>query len=138
MFMTLEVSIIVPERVFWKDNVEEIILPTLTGQIGILTNHTPLMTGLEIGVLFIRLSPDVEWLPFIVAGGFALINKNRVTILVNEAELGSDINIKEAESTFLDIQSQLKDAMDEKTKLKLTSKLEKAFARLQFARQKYS
>ena len=80
---------LVPERVFWKDNAKEIILPTLTGQIGILTDHAPLITGLTTGVLRIRNSPTSEWLPVIVTGGFALVNKNKVTILVNEAELGS-------------------------------------------------
>jgi len=136
--MTLDISIIVPERVFWKDNAKEVILPTLSGQIGILTNHTPLITGLTNGVLLIRNSPTSEWLPVIIAGGFALVNKNKVTILVNEAELGSEIDIQEAEATFLDIQSKLESATDAKTKLELTSKLKKARARLQFAQQKNS
>jgi F0F1-type ATP synthase epsilon subunit len=41
------------------------------------------------GVLLIRSSSSTDWLSVIVTGGFALVNKNKVTILVNEAELGS-------------------------------------------------
>ena len=37
--MSLQVSIIIPDRIFWKDQAEEIILPTLTGQMGILNNR---------------------------------------------------------------------------------------------------
>lgn len=136
--MSLEVSIIVPERVFWKDSAKEIILPTLTGQIGILTNHTPIISGLTNGVLLIRSSSSTDWLSVIVTGGFALVNKNKVTILVNEAELGSEIDIQEAESTFLDIQSKLEIATDTKTKLELMSKFKKARARLQYVQQKNS
>lgn len=52
--MTLEVSIIVPDRIFWKDNAKEIILPTLSGQMGVLTNHIPLLTGLDTGLVMIH------------------------------------------------------------------------------------
>lgn len=64
-------------------------MPTLTGQIGILPGHTPIVTGLDTGIIFIRKSQDSEWLLVIVSGGFALVNKNKVTVLVNAAELGS-------------------------------------------------
>ena len=39
----------VPDRIFWKDEVKEIILPTLSGQMGVLKGHIPLLTGLDIG-----------------------------------------------------------------------------------------
>lgn len=39
----------VPDRVFWKTNAKEIILPTLTGQMGVLKDHIPILTGLDIG-----------------------------------------------------------------------------------------
>lgn len=44
---------LVPDRVFWKDNAKEVILPTLTGQMGVLTNHIPLLAGLDTGCEFI-------------------------------------------------------------------------------------
>lgn len=44
-------TLFVPDRVFWKDNAKEIILPTLTGQMGVLKNHIPLLTGLDTGRL---------------------------------------------------------------------------------------
>lgn len=39
----------VPDRVFLKDTTKEIILPTLNGQMGILQDHIPILTGLDIG-----------------------------------------------------------------------------------------
>lgn len=127
--MTLEVSIIVPDRVFWKDNVKEIILPTLSGQMGVLSNHIPLLTGLDTGVVLIRNESSSSWINVVVMGGFALVNNNKVTILVNEAELGSDINAEEAEATFLSSKLALENSSDAKKKIELTSQFKKARAR---------
>lgn len=39
--------------------------------------------------MFLKISSDLSWIVIVVMGGFALVNNNKVTILVNEAELGS-------------------------------------------------
>ena len=49
---------LVPDRVFWRGNVKEFILPTLTGQMGVLKDHIAVLTGLDIGrviyIFFLR------------------------------------------------------------------------------------
>lgn len=57
--------------------------------MGVLTNHIPLLTGLDTGSILVRKPSSNEWIYIVVMGGFALVNNNKVTILVNEAELGS-------------------------------------------------
>lgn len=42
-------TLLIPDKVFWKNNATEIILPTLTGQMGVLKGHIPLLTGLDTG-----------------------------------------------------------------------------------------
>lgn len=131
--MTLKVCIMAPDRVFWNASAEEIILPTNTGQMGVLTNHTPLITGLDIGVMMVR--PDKNTAPLAMAlmGGFALIQENTVTILVNEAELGSSINAAEAEAAFTEAQSALEKAQNAGRKEKIEASLafKRARARMQ-------
>nr|YP_009541120.1 ATPase epsilon subunit [Lepocinclis steinii]AYQ93618.1 ATPase epsilon subunit [Lepocinclis steinii] len=129
--MSLEVSIIVPDRVFWRSNAKEIILPTLSGQMGVLKDHIPLLTGLDTGVMKVRSETDSRWLVMAVMGGFALVNNNKVTILVNEAELGSDINYEQAEQTYLEAKSSLDNliASDGKDKLEAVLRLKKSKAR---------
>jgi F-type H+-transporting ATPase subunit epsilon len=61
--------------------------------MGVLKNHIPLLTGLDTGVIWIRKAKSSPWEYFVVAGGFALVNNNNVTILVNEAELGSVLEL---------------------------------------------
>jgi F-type H+-transporting ATPase subunit epsilon len=134
--MNLEVSIIVPDRVFWKERAKEIILPTLNGQMGILNNHIPVLTGLDVGVIYIRTPFSNEWIIFVVMGGFALVNNNKVTILVNEAELGSDIDRVEAEQTFLTSKASLDFADNGKKKIELESQFKRARVRYSLFSQK--
>jgi len=52
--MSLNVRVITPDKVVIDTTVEEIILPSSTGQLGILTDHAPLLTVVDIGVMRIR------------------------------------------------------------------------------------
>jgi F-type H+-transporting ATPase subunit epsilon len=56
--MNLQVCIMTPDEIFWNEQAEEIILPTNTGQMGVLTNHAPIITALDIGVMSIRTNKD--------------------------------------------------------------------------------
>ena len=91
--MALHISIIAPDRTVWDSNAEEVILPSSTGQLGILRGHAPLLTALDIGVMRVR--TDKEWTPIVLMGGFAEVENDELTILVNGAEEGASID-KEA------------------------------------------
>nr|YP_009538670.1 ATPase epsilon subunit [Phacus pleuronectes]AYQ93675.1 ATPase epsilon subunit [Phacus pleuronectes] len=130
--MSLEISIIVPDRIFWKSKTKEVILPTLSGQMGILKDHIPLLTGLDTGLMLVRSDSSLEWIVIAVMGGFALVNNNKVTILVNEAELGSDINPEEAESSFFSAKLLLENNSNLDSKKKLESLLQFKKARTRF------
>nr|AYC63784.1 ATP synthase CF1 subunit epsilon [Dichotomosiphon tuberosus] len=83
--MILYVRIITPDKIFLESSlIEEIILPTNTGQLGVLKNHASLITALDIGVLFYRIQK--KWISIALMGGFALIQNNFIIILVNEAQ----------------------------------------------------
>jgi F-type H+-transporting ATPase subunit epsilon len=103
--------------------------------MGVLTNHIPLLTGLDIGVVLIRDQISLQWKPVIVTGGFALVNNNNITILVNEAELGLQLNYQEVESSFLETKLAFDTVSDPKKKIEINSKFKKARARFQVAQQ---
>lgn len=97
--------------------------------MGVLTNHIPLLTGLDTGIILIRDSNSLKWKSIVVTGGFALVNNNKLTILVNEAELGSDINADEAEANFIAIKATLDTSADGKKKFEIAGQFKKARAR---------
>ncbi|CAM6042369.1 unnamed protein product, partial [Sphagnum compactum] len=96
--MTLNLRVMAPNRIVWNSEVQEIILSTNSGQIGVLPNHAPLLTALDIGILKIRING--QWSTMALMGGFAMIDNNQMTILVNEAEKAVEINPQEARDTF--------------------------------------
>ena len=96
--MTLNLRVLSPNRVIWDSEVKEIIISTNSGQMGVLPNHVSLVTAVDIGVMKIRLNG--KWSTMALMGGFAKIDKDRITILVNNAERDVDIDLQKAQETF--------------------------------------
>nr|YP_010338166.1 ATP synthase CF1 epsilon subunit [Erythrolobus coxiae]UNJ17751.1 ATP synthase CF1 epsilon subunit [Erythrolobus coxiae] len=130
--MTLNIRVITPDRTIWDAQVEEAILPSSTGQVGILTDHMPMLTALDIGVMRVRI--DKEWIPIVLMGGFAEVEKNQLTILVNGAEEGCEIDLEVAEKNLESAMLNLEKAKTNKEKIDATQVLRKARARVQAAK----
>jgi ATP synthase F1 epsilon subunit len=125
-----EVSIMTPDAIlFSSKEVKEVVLPTTTGRMGILANHAPLVTGLDIGVMLISDSNDSNWTSVALLGGFALMKDNKVRIVVSEAKFGRDIDRQEAETVFLKAQEDLAKVEGKKEKIESTLALKRARAR---------
>ena len=132
--MTLTVRVITPDKTVWDSEAQETILPSTTGQLGILSGHAPLLTALDIGVMRVR--PEKDWLPIAIMGGFAEIEDNEVTILVNGAERGDEIDQEEAKLAFEQAQEALNKAEqgdNRQETIQATQVFKKTRARLQAA-----
>lgn len=131
--MSLQVKIMTPDKIFFNQEAEEIILPTNTGQMGVLSNHAPLITALDIGVMLVR--SQNTWTPLALMGGFALVKQNEVTVLVNEAESASTIDANEAEKSFEAAKVKLEEATNQKQKVEATFAFKRERARYQVVKQ---
>jgi len=127
--MSLNVRVITPDKVVWDAVAEEIILPSSTGQLGILTDHAPLLTALDIGVM--KLKTAGKWTFIVLMEGFAEVENNKVTILCNGAEEGSSINKATAQEELERVTLLVDQAETKKEKIEATIELRKAKARLQ-------
>ena len=127
--MALHISIIAPDRTVWDSNAEEVILPSSTGQLGILRGHAPLLTALDIGVMRVR--TDKDWTPIVLMGGFAEVENDELTILVNGAEEGASINKQEAQKELEEATILFNEAESSKDRIEATQNLRKARARAQ-------
>ena len=127
--MALHISIIAPDRTVWDANAEEVILPSSTGQLGILRGHAPLLTALDIGVMRVR--TDKDWTPIVLMGGFAEVENDELTILVNGAEEGSSIDKEEAQKELEEATIRFNEAESSKDRIEATQNLRKARARAQ-------
>ena len=127
--MALHISIIAPDRTVWDSNAEEVILPSSTGQLGILRGHAPLLTALDIGVMRVR--TDKDWTPIVLMGGFAEVENDELTILVNGAEEGASINKQEEQKELEEATIRFNEAESSKDRIEATQNLRKARARAQ-------
>nr|AOV84709.1 ATP synthase CF1 subunit epsilon [Actinostachys pennula] len=127
--MVLKIRVMAPNRTVCNSKVREIVLPTSSGQIGVLPNHAPLLTALDIGVAKMR--HDEQWSAMALMGGFAMIDNNQVTILVNEAEQANEIDPEEAQKMFRKAQADLAKAKGNKQIIEAGSSFRRAKARLE-------
>ena len=130
--MAISLKVLAPNQNVYEGEAEEVILPSTTGQIGILPGHISLVTAIDIGVL--RLRMNSQWKSIALMGGFAEIESDEVIVLVNSAEVGSDIDVKKAEEALKEAKSAIsKFAENEKSpeKVKAINEISKAEARIQ-------
>ena len=127
--MSLNVRVITPDQTVWDAPADEVILPSSTGQVGILSDHAPLLTALDIGVM--RLKTDGNWASIVLMEGFAEVDDNKVTILCNGAEEGSSIDPKTAQEELEKNPLLVDEAETKKEKIEATIELRKSKARVQ-------
>ena len=127
--MSLNVRVITPDKVVWDADTEELILPSSTGQLGILTGHAPLLTALDIGVM--RLKTGSKWTSIVLMEGFAEVEKDTVTVLCNGAEEDDSIDATTAQADLEKTILLVEEAATKKEKIEATIELRKCKARIQ-------
>jgi F-type H+-transporting ATPase subunit epsilon len=108
----------------FDDEVYEVVLPTLDGEIGVLDHHMPLVSVADTGQVAVRRNPrdlDIQREYFAINGGAIEVADNVLRVLVDEADHAEDLN--EAE-----IQKALERALKMKTEAKDQVSLEHAQA----------
>ena len=131
--MIMDIRVLTPDRVICTTTANEVILPGVTGQVGVLDGHAALVTALDTGLLRIKL--DEAWTPIILCGGLAEIDRNRVTVLVNDVEEFVDVELREAtqqlEEATVAATIAIEKAENSKDRLDASLELKKANARVQ-------
>jgi F-type H+-transporting ATPase subunit epsilon len=131
--MPLVVRVIAPDKTVWDSTAEEVILPSTTGQLGILPSHAPLLTALDTGVMRVRAGRD--WVTIALMGGFAEVERDEVTILVNSAERGDAIDKEAARVAYVDAEASFSKVPsgDRQAQIQASQALKRARARFQAA-----
>ena len=96
--MSLTLRVLATDQNVFDGSADEVILPSTTGQLGILPGHISLLTAIDVGVLRVR--TNGAWNSIALMGGFAEVDADEVTVLVNKAELGTAIDASSAEAEF--------------------------------------
>ncbi len=108
----LKFKIATPEKVVYEDEIRQVSIPTMSGEITVLPNHIPLVSVIKAGELKI-VDKDGEH-PIAIAGGFLEIKgNNEIVILVDHAERAGDIDVEAAEKARARAEDEMEKAKSE-------------------------
>jgi len=132
----INLQIITPEKVAYKDKADQITLPTGDGEITILANHIPLISTMKHGELVIK--NDGKEIPMAVCNGFIEVKRNSIIVMTDIAERVEEIDEQKAKEAKEKAQNLLseKDRMSDVAFADATALLEKSLARIRVARRK--
>jgi len=91
----IRLDIVTAERLVYSEDVDEVVAPGVEGQLGILPQHSPLMTMLSPGELIVK--QEGNEISLAVSGGFMEVRPDRVIILADTAEKAEEIDLARAE-----------------------------------------
>ncbi len=128
--MTIRCEIVSQDRLVYKDDVDIVILPGIDGMMGILKDHSPVLSVLQFGVITVRKNNEEQF--FTVAGGIAEVQPDQVTVLADAAEDISEIDESRAEAAKARAEELLSraDDMDTDEYLMIQASLRKSSLRL--------
>jgi F-type H+-transporting ATPase subunit epsilon len=122
-----------PERSFFTGEIENLIVKTPEGEMGILTNHTPMVVSVSIGT--IKIKQDNEWIEAVLSEGFMEIKNEKTIILVDTAEWPHEIDINRANEAKQRAEERLQRQLSYQEYLSSKSAIARAMERLKIAKK---
>lgn len=127
-------KIITHERIIFEGEVDEIVIQAQTGQMGILKDHIPMTTVLEIGVTKVRQGDKERF--FATMGGVFQFKDDVATILTDVCEAGSDIDVTRANDAKSRAEARLAEGNAKIDSQRAQAALARSLARLKAALNK--
>jgi F-type H+-transporting ATPase subunit epsilon len=106
----LQLEIATPDRLVLSEDVDEVVLPSVEGSMGVLPGHAPLLARLDSGEVSYRVGNVRRYLA--VSGGFAEVLRTRVYVLAETAERAEEIDVERARDSKRRAEEALKSTKD--------------------------
>jgi F-type H+-transporting ATPase subunit epsilon len=91
---TFDLSLVTPEGAAYEGEAEMLIVPGVSGEIGVLARHAPLVAMLKAGE--IRIKAGGNWEAFAAGPGYFKVQQDRALVLVDDAVRAEEIDVEEA------------------------------------------
>lgn len=127
----MKLKIITHEKIVFDSEIDELVIHTTSGQIGILKDHIPITTSLEVGVTKAKIGDKYRY--FATMGGVFQFRDNQATILTDVCEDGSDIDVARANAAKERAEARLKESDANIDANRAQAALARSLARLQAA-----
>ena len=130
---TFNLVIKTPEKEFYAEPAEELIIETPQGQIGILPGHEPMIAAVAIGP--IRIKKNNDWKDAVVSEGYIHINQESVTLLTDTAEWPEEIDANRAKRAEERARERLQGQLSHMEYVRSKAALQRALSRLKVSSQ---
>ena len=129
--MSIRCEIVSQDRQVFSGDADMVIVPGIQGEMGILPNHSPLLSTLKFGILRVRYKGQEQM--FTIAGGVIEVQPDLVTVMADAAENVQEIDIGRAEAAKRRAEEILKQGPppDSDSYLKIESALRRSNLRLE-------
>ena len=134
MAKTLRLQIDTPEGTVYSEDVEMVVLRGLDGQIGILPQHTGLMTQMLPGEMMVRRDGRVEYLA--VGEGLVEVAGDHVSILTDMAVSAESIDQAKAEEARHRAEARLREQISAEEVASVNAALARSLAQLHVKRRR--
>lgn len=135
MTKKLHFEIITPERVVYKNEVDQVTIPTAEGEITVLPNHIPLIAVLRPGELVAK--KGKEEIAMACSGGFIEVTQGKVLVLADTAEKAEELVEEEIQKAKNRAQKILEEKhVDAEKYADAAASLERELARLKVVRKR--
>lgn len=124
---TFHLEIVVPDRAFYSDEVQELVVKTPGGEIGILKGHIPMVVAVSIGM--IKIKKDDKWINAFVSEGFLEVTADKTVVLADSAEWPEEIDVERAKASEERARKCLSTQLESIEKTKLQAALQRALWR---------
>ena len=134
--MTMQCDIVTQERTVFSGDVNYVSLPGDEGRMGVLPNHSALLTTLGFGEVMVRTETGEEY--FAIGGGLAEVQPDKVVVLADSAEHVSEIDLERAEQARREAERLMREGVpeDPERMQQIRVSLMKAQVRLDVARRR--
>ncbi len=129
----IHIEVIQPTQTKINEDVDHVIIPGVEGDIGVSLDHTPLITKIRTGALFLYNGTDIE--KYAIHDGFATIENNSVKIVCEIIEKYSEIDEIRAASAKERAEKRLKSDAENIDFRRAELALKKALVRLDIAKK---
>lgn len=138
MSVKIAFEITTPEGVVYKESIDQVTIPTTSGEITILPHHIPLVAALKAGEMMTKQGSQETFL--VCSGGFLeVLPENRVVVLADNAERAEKIDLERAEAARARAAELLRQKhVEDVDYVSLQAKLERELARIRVARKHHS
>lgn len=130
----MHLKIVTQEKVVYNENVDEIYSKGIDGEFGVLKNHIPFMTALDVGVTKVVKDGDVKF--FTTMGGIFQYADDEAVILTNSSECGEDIDVNRAKEAKERAEHRLHDKEENLDEHRAEAALARALTRIKAAQTK--